>query len=123
MINVPESKLAAIMDMLEPIAVPLDITETLAQTIIDLFGAVDIWPIDADAGIGFCAGLGTQWANETLNTASGVETLNYLIHTHYIYDDDSGWERAEKLGLELAVLSDELLASAERGKAKWPADD
>ncbi len=118
---VPESNLAAIIGMLEPVIVKVDITDAMAETIIDLFRRAEIWPIDTDDGIGFFAGLGDQLANEILNTTSEVGTLNYLIHTHYIYDDDSGWERAEKLGLELRALSDELLASAERGKAKWPS--
>ncbi len=115
----PESKIDAVIENLECEA-KIDITKIVAEGIIEAFDDVEIWPDETSAGFGVFASMGELWANDDLNTVSKTVTLKEIIRTHYIYDDDSGWTKAEALGKELKILSDQLFKSAAIGKKKWP---
>lgn len=123
MVNVPKSKLEALKNSIRGVEMPFDISGFIAEQITDAIeNDVEIWPVDCESGIGFFAAIGDLWADDALNTRSKPMMLRDIVETEYLVSDDSDWERAEILGLELKALSDELLASAARGKARWPKE-
>jgi hypothetical protein len=104
--------------------VTVNVGEHVASELIDLFeNNVVVYPEDTDDGIGFMAVAFDLNLDPEEDTKTKPELLRDMIETYYIVDDDSCWEKCERLGKELRQLSDDLLASAERGKARLKGDD
>lgn len=118
MIETPKSKLAWMSFMLDRNEWPPALVELIASEFIEFIeNNIEVWDEDTGGGIAFFAAAGDQWRDTSLNVRSKAVTLREIIYQNFIFDDDSGWEKAEKLGMELKALSDELLSSAERGRA------
>ena len=119
--KIPENKIDAAMKCLQLEDIAVEVPRFITETIVDVLeNDIEIWHSETSAGLGFFAGFNILWRDDSLNAKSKIMTLREIVDVQYIYDDDSGWRRAEKLGLELKDISEELLASAERGKKRWP---